>query len=338
MQPQFIQLSSELGVTNDAGLRRSLRVDEDLIAAHILSIFDGNAAERAVLSLRGDAAEGFLDVIQDTLDRGFLMQEEHAQKARRIIRKLSKACDRLPSSLFITGVSKREVHPSFGGGFGDVYRAQYNNKTVALKHLRHFLRGEELRALRLKLCQEALIWKDLNHPNILTFIGIDRETFPSSLCMVSPWMENGTVLNYLNLHARKNVDKLLFEIAQGIQYLHSRNIVHGDLRGGNILIKADWGACLADFGLSSFTDVTSRSHTSNRAGSMYWMAPELMHPDRFGMKFVRTPATDVYAFGCVCFEVSSFTGSMYMLTASFFLTSCTPEDRRSQNSQKWLRC
>ncbi|KAJ7721129.1 hypothetical protein B0H16DRAFT_1226912, partial [Mycena metata] len=49
-------------------------------------------------------------------------------------------------------------------------------------------------------CREALLRKDLHHPHILTFIGIDRESFPSSLCMVSPWMDHGTILNYLNAH------------------------------------------------------------------------------------------------------------------------------------------
>jgi serine/threonine protein kinase len=74
----------------------------------------------------------------------------------------------------------------------------------------------------------------------------------------------------------------------------------------NILIKEDWSACLADFGLSKvFSDDTLTTST-NRGGSLYWMAPELLEPSRFGLKFVRTPATDVYAFGCVCFEVTVF--------------------------------
>ncbi|KAJ7145871.1 kinase-like domain-containing protein, partial [Mycena epipterygia] len=152
-------------------------------------------------------------------------------------------------------------------------------------------------------CREALVWRELHHPNILPFIGIDRESFPSSLCMVSPWMEHGTILRYLEVHGRANVDKLLVEIAQGLQYLHSRNIVHGDLRGTNILINEDWSACLTDFGLSVFSNATSSMRTSTRAGSLYWMAPELIDPDRFGCKFTRTPASDVYAFGCVCIEV-----------------------------------
>ncbi|KAF8183900.1 kinase-like domain-containing protein, partial [Mycena galopus ATCC 62051] len=153
-----------------------------------------------------------------------------------------------------------------------------------------------------KFCREALVWKELHHPHILPCLGIDGDSFPSSLCMVSPWMEHGTVMNYLKEHGHGNVDRLLYEIAQGLQYLHSCGIVHGDLRGTNILIKQDWSACLADFGLSIFSDATS-STTTNRGGSLYWMAPELLDPDSSGDKITRTPASDVYAFGCVCFEL-----------------------------------
>ncbi|KAJ6459552.1 kinase-like domain-containing protein, partial [Mycena sanguinolenta] len=271
--------------------------------------------------LEGDPAQRFLDVVQSvsfnlkkmqllinsicqTLDKGLLIDEEHSRMARRMIRKLSVSCDMLPSSLFITGITKKERDPTFGGAYGDIYRASYDNQIVALKHMRavHLLRGSDLRRIRLRFCREALVWTQLHHPNILPCFGIDGDSFPSSLCMVSPWMEHGTVLNYLNEHGRDIVDKFLYEIAQGLEYLHSCNIVHGDLRGTNILINADWSACLADFGLSIFSDSTS-SMTSNRGGSLYWMAPELLDPDRLQDKFLRTPASDIYAFGCVCFEL-----------------------------------
>ncbi|KAJ7619454.1 kinase-like domain-containing protein [Roridomyces roridus] len=169
--------------------------------------------------------------------------------------------------------------------------------------MRYFTQTSDLRDIRLKLCREALVWKDLHHPNILAFVGIDRESFPGSLCLVSPWMEHGTVLKYLNDHGRENVDKLLFEVAQGLQYLHSHHVVHGDLRGANILINDNWSACLADFGLSVLASATASVHASTRAGSPYWMAPELIDPPRFGCRYARTPASDIYAFGCVCLEL-----------------------------------
>ncbi|KAJ7224826.1 kinase-like domain-containing protein [Mycena rebaudengoi] len=297
------QAASHLGISSNPKLREALHEDETRIAAHLLSILDSQTAKEAVLLLEGDSAQHVLDVIQHTLDRGLLIEQEHNAKARRMILKLSEACDKLPSSLFITGVSGRDHDATFGGGFGDIYRASYGGKTVALKRMRMFHRGSELRRIRLQFCREALIWQHFKHPYILPMLGIDRESFPSSLCMVSPWMENGTVLNCLEEHGRQDVDKFLGEVAQGLEYLHSGNIVHGDLRGANILINQDWSACLADFGLTSFTDVTAATTTSHRAGTIRWMAPELIDPDRFGIQFRRTTASDVYAFACVCLEL-----------------------------------
>ncbi|KAJ7210651.1 kinase-like domain-containing protein [Mycena rebaudengoi] len=298
------QAASDLDISNDPKLRKALHEDETRIATHLMSIMDSQAAKEAVLALEGDAAQHFLDVIQHTLDRGLLIAQEHNSKARRMIVKLSQACDKLPSSLFITGVGGRDHDATFSGGFSDIYRGSYGGKTVALKHIRTNDRGSELRRLRSEFCREALIWQQLEHPNILPMIGIDHESFPS-LCMVSPWMKHGTVLKYLEGHGRQNMDKLLLEVAQGLEYLHSRNVVHGDLRGANILITQDWSACLADFGLTSFIDTTAATTTSRRAGSIRWMAPELIDPDRFGLQLRRTKASDIYAFGCVCFELFS---------------------------------
>ncbi|KAJ7762147.1 kinase-like domain-containing protein [Mycena metata] len=299
----LLEVASQLGL-NDFNVRTALRADEERLVALLVSALETKPIQNSILTLEDDSAQCFMDVVQDVLDKGcFSMAPEHGSKARRLIRKLSESCERLPSALFITGVSGREEHPTFGGGFGDIYQASYDNHVVALKHMRHFLRGAELRRIRLKFCREALLWKDLHHPHILPFIGIDRESFPASLCMVSPWLEHGTVLKYLNDHGRQNVDKLLFEIAQGLEYLHSQNIVHGDLRGSNILVNKDWSACLADFGLSGFSEGTTGQTSSKRAGSAYWMAPELLAPEHFETKFSRTPASDVYAFGCICFEL-----------------------------------
>ncbi|KAJ7875390.1 kinase-like domain-containing protein [Mycena olivaceomarginata] len=299
---RVLELATELELMDDPKFRVALRTDEGRIPTLLVSIFNSTSDEEAVLRLEGDSAQNFLDVVQETLDRGFMMAQEHNRMALRTIRKLSERCDRLPSSLFIAGVTERDEHPSFGGGFGDIYRASYGSQRVALKRMRYFIRGSDLRRIRLKFCREALLWKDLQHAHILPFLGIDRDTFPSSLCMVSPWMEHGTVMHYLKTYGYANVDKLLSEIAQGLEYLHSRNIIHGDLRGANILIKEDWSACLTDFGLSIFSDATS-TRSTNQGGSLYWMAPELLDPGQFGLNFARTPATDVYAFGCVCFEL-----------------------------------
>ncbi|KAJ7144160.1 kinase-like domain-containing protein [Mycena epipterygia] len=145
---------------------------------------------------------------------------------------------------------------------------------------------------------------------ILPLIGIDTESFPSSLCMVSSWMKNGTVIKYLSGIGENNrqstVNRL---IAQGLAFLHDQNVVHGDLRGvkrslqSNILVDDAGHACLTDFGLTVLSGATA-TKPSNGAGSVRWMAPETLNPSACGLQsFVRTPASDIYAFGCVYLEL-----------------------------------
>jgi hypothetical protein len=157
---------TKLELADNPEFRIALRTDEGRIATHLVSIFNSKSDEEEVLRLDGDSAQNFLDVVQEvgnsilpslvsidrisqTLDRGFMMAQEHNRMALRIIRKLSERCDRLPSSLFIVGVTGRDEHPSFGGGFGDIYRASYRGQRVALKRMRYFIRGSDLRRIRL---------------------------------------------------------------------------------------------------------------------------------------------------------------------------------------------
>jgi serine/threonine protein kinase len=101
------------------------------------------------------------------------------------------------------------------------------------------------------LCEEALLWRQLDHPYILPFLGIDAETFASrdALSLVSPWMELGTLKKYISSssyntarcgvrlvrnssrfpHLFRRSIRQLFETAQGIQYLHEQQLVHGDI-------------------------------------------------------------------------------------------------------------
>lgn len=72
----------------------------------------------------------------------------------------------------------------------------------------------------------------------------------------------------------------------------------------NVLIDAGFHVRLADFGLANFGDAPTALHSSKRNGSGRWMAPELLKPEQYEIRFLRTPASDVYAFACTCLEVS----------------------------------
>ncbi|KAJ7694798.1 kinase-like domain-containing protein, partial [Mycena rosella] len=151
-----------------------------------------------------------------------------------------------------------------------------------------------------RFCREALIWRNLDHDYVLPFLGVDPESFPGFLCMVSPWMSKGPIVNGGVAPERGSIP--MYEIAVGLQYLHSQDIIHGDLRGANILLDDQGHVRLADFGLTVFAD-GPRART-NRGGSTRWMAPELLHPKSCGFEvFQRTFASDIYSFGCVCLEL-----------------------------------
>ncbi|KAJ7717948.1 kinase-like domain-containing protein [Mycena metata] len=219
--------------------------------------------------------------------------------ARRLIVQLSEAADLLPSSLTIHGIENTK-ETALGGNFGDIFTASHRGQAVAVKRLRFFqAEGDEVRK---KFCREALIWKNLDHDNILPFLGVDSETFPGFLCMVSLWMDKGSLASKSGAPNEGAIPTLIHEIAVGIQYLHSQNIVHGDIRGTNILLDDQGRARLADFGLAVFAD--SPLAPTKRGGSLRWMAPELLHPESCGLEiFQRTFASDLYAYGSLCLEL-----------------------------------
>lgn len=69
-------------------------------------------------------------------------------------------------------------------------------------------------------------------------------------------MKYGTAISFVERFPEVDVPlwRLLCEITEGLEYLHSRDIVHGDLRGANVLISEDGVARLSDFGLSKFLE------------------------------------------------------------------------------------
>ncbi|KAK7038628.1 kinase-like domain-containing protein, partial [Favolaschia claudopus] len=277
------------------------------IAWHLTRILDSTDARHAALRLPSEKVQTFLDAVQHVLNCGSLPRPVYNNMARTLLQKICAAHDQLPKSLFVHDIHDKESDPTFHGGFADIYRAAYRGRPVAFKRIRKFSDQLE-KQIRSKLCREAFLWQGLSHDFILPFHGIDHKSFPSSFCLISPWMKNGTITSYLAFHGKADIHRLTLQIAKGLDYLHSMNVVHGDLKGANILITDDGKACLSDFGLATMIEegdpqITKITSSSNHAGSVRWWAPELIKPKEFGCeRFVRTRETDVYAFACVCIE------------------------------------
>ncbi|KAJ7099011.1 kinase-like domain-containing protein [Mycena epipterygia] len=226
--------------------------------------------------------------------------------ARRLLKNLCAATKDFPPALFLE-LDSVDTNRQIGrGGFADIFLGRYKGQVIALKRLQVYQPGpNEMSKFSKSLLQEVLTWVHLKHIYVLPFLGLDEKTFEDyPPCIVTPYMRNGTMNNFVKnrngMLPNRRVDQLLSETAQGLAYLHSQNIVHGDLRGGNVLMDDGEHAQLADFGLAIVTDATLGTTSTTQGGSSRWMAPELLD---YQLEFKRTGASDVYAFACLCIEI-----------------------------------
>ncbi|KAK0471351.1 TKL/TKL-ccin protein kinase [Armillaria novae-zelandiae] len=222
--------------------------------------------------------------------------------------------------LDLTGKVTREGRfPEAHGGFADVWKGIWmdgqHERRVAIKVLRSRVDNPEMEEkMKLRLWRELNMWKKLDHPNILPLLGVVSD-FGRYDAMICPWLDNGSVTSYMercgDLLSMTDRLQLLCEVAEGLRYLHSFDIIHGDLTGSNILINDQGKALLGDFGLSSIVsefDETS-SMTSGVSGAVRWADASLykllLRDDEDDRVPSPTTMSDIYSFGSVTLEILS---------------------------------
>ncbi|KAJ6460773.1 kinase-like domain-containing protein [Mycena vitilis] len=164
----------------------------------------------------------------------------------------------------------------------DLYEGIYlGHEKVAIKIVR-VVDAANKNSLR-RFQREAEIWQGLwkvdQGKHVLPFYGFcleDGYPFPS---MVSPWQENGTAWEYVQIaDDRFDYIKLIKGVALGVQVLHIMSVVHGDLKATNIVIDDSGHPLIADFGLSRIVeDITGIPFSQSRGVSecYRWFAPEV---------------------------------------------------------------
>ncbi|KAF9256238.1 kinase-like protein [Marasmius fiardii PR-910] len=289
-------------------LRKSENLDD------VLRIVEGvlrdQQQSRKLLETTGEDAQIWLDTLQVLTEL-----PGTAGKLRSSILKmtlhLSKRSGLCPQCLMVKNVKRLGDFPVGGGGFGDVWKGKIGEQIVCLKVVKVYLVSDVQKLLK-EYMREAIVWQQLKHPNVLPFMGIYYlDKAREQLCLVSPWMERGNLTRFLKEAPSENVDhySLAYDVAFGLAYLHSRKIVHGDMKGVNILITPDGRACIGDFGLSRVADTQAirltSSTTVHARGTTRWLAPELLRTDP---PCIASMSSDIYAYACVCYEI--FTGNI----------------------------
>jgi len=184
------------------------------------------------------------------------------------------------------------------GSLGDVHQGTWQGKEVAIK----LLQLKTLPAhLKKDFENELQILGQCQSPFVLGLYGICLEV--DHCAVVMEYMSNGSLYHVLHheMIPEQHRWQIAIDIAKGLAYLHSSQILHRDLKSQNILLDNNYRAKISDFDLAKLRLETSTMVglvDASRSTAIRWRAPELCQP-----KAIATPASDVYSYGMILWEL-----------------------------------
>lgn len=220
----------------------------------------------------------------------------------------------------------RVVNELGAGGAAVVYSVQQGEgeEQWALKILRNSSLSDDNVQRRFE--REVSIMQKLKHENIVQIK--DGGTHENSLYYVMELADSGTLKDVLG-HAlpwRDAVDVAL-QLAEALTVLHENDVVHRDLKPGNIYLSSSGHVKLGDFGLARDLNADPLTMEGMTVGTVLYMAPEQLRGQEI------TPATDLYALGCLLFEmltaIPPFAGASVTDVCQHHLFTDPPDPRNN---------
>jgi len=183
------------------------------------------------------------------------------------------------------------------GTYGIVYKAQdkQTGDIVALKRIRLDNENEGVPCTAIR---EISLLKELRHPNIVRLYDLMHQEKKLTL-----------VFEYLDSDLKKFIDtnngqldamtvkRMMLQLLRGVAYLHSRRVLHRDLKPQNLLINKRAELKIADFGLARTYGVPVRSYSSEVV-TLWYRAPDVL----LGSKQY-TSSIDIWSVGCIFAEM-----------------------------------
>lgn len=187
------------------------------------------------------------------------------------------------------------------GGFSEVWKAedQMTDGTVVAIKIYAPEKGLDDHGLK-QFRKEYALTQPLNHSNLLKASYFDITE--GSPYLVMQYCSNGSLNGKLmeqGPFTEKDIARVVFQVGGGLAYLHSKEILHQDIKPDNVLIDSDGNYLLTDFGISSRMRSTLRKATSTAAALTVAYAP----PERFDQNPTNTEASDVFSLGVMLYEL-----------------------------------
>jgi serine/threonine protein kinase len=181
------------------------------------------------------------------------------------------------------------------GSFGEVRVAVWNSTPCAIKSLRAATTPAALQ----ELLNEFELMMRLHHPNVLLTMGIAHDDDDGKTGILMELMP-ASLLDVLHHHQQReqlatweaSLVLIALDVAKGMAYLHAMDVVHRDLKPGNVLLTEHWVAKVADFG-TALTKYAGQAEGA--AGTPPYMAPEAIALT----SGAKAKPTDVWSFGCM---------------------------------------
>jgi serine/threonine-protein kinase len=201
-------------------------------------------------------------------------------------------------------LGKFEVVAEIGsGGMSTVYKAidRTLERTVALKVLSPDLARDREAVLRFQ--REAYAAASLRHPHIVTIYEVGQESGYNFIAM--EFLEGESLATMLARDGALPPERVLravTQVAQALDYAHSRGYVHRDVKPGNIIVGQGGSVTLMDFGLAKVMYSSDLTRYGTLVGSPGYMSPEQVRGDPVG------PPSDVYGLALVTYEMLTGVG------------------------------
>ena len=185
------------------------------------------------------------------------------------------------------------------GGMAEVYEANdiITKKIVAIKIIREDVMKNPINLKRFE--NETTIAASLNHPNIVKVY--NHGTIDGKPYIAIEYIKGQTLKDVLDFRGSLQISEaisIMIQLADALEYAHQHNIVHRDIKPGNIYVLNDGSIKLGDFGIAEADGLNKQTELSQDIiGSVHYLAPEISRGNP------ATPQSDIYAAGVTFFEM-----------------------------------